>query len=82
MNSPEWRVKRHKRLVMDLGICMGVVVEKNGKKHLCLSRERLEVHHLSYARLGREELSDLITLCHECHKAVHKHKQEKQNGKR
>ena len=28
---------------------------------------RLEVHHRTYARLGRERASDLTTLCSECH---------------
>lgn len=32
---------------------------------------RLEVHHLSYARLGNEHPDDLIVLCPQCHAAVH-----------
>jgi len=33
----------------------------------------LEVHHLSYRRLGNELLSDLIVLCVGCHKKQHGH---------
>lgn len=32
---------------------------------------RLEVHHLTYARLGRESEGDLIVLCNVCHRAEH-----------
>ena len=30
----------------------------------------LEVHHLTYDRLGEELDSDLITVCHDCHKRI------------
>jgi len=30
-----------------------------------------DVHHLTYARLGNEELDDLVPLCHECHAERH-----------
>ena len=31
----------------------------------------LEVHHVTYARLGREDLADLWALCETCHAEVH-----------
>jgi 5-methylcytosine-specific restriction endonuclease McrA len=31
---------------------------------------RIEVHHRTYARLGRERTWDLCTLCDECHEVV------------
>lgn len=31
---------------------------------------RLEVHHRTYERLGRERISDLTTLCSKCHRDV------------
>lgn len=31
----------------------------------------LHVHHKTYERIGKERLSDLITLCESCHKMVH-----------
>jgi hypothetical protein len=36
---------------------------------LCGSNARIEVHHRTYERLGRERLTDLIPLCHKCHTA-------------
>lgn len=33
--------------------------------------KRLEVHHLTYERLGRERLADLEVLCEDCHKDRH-----------
>jgi hypothetical protein len=37
----------------------------------CGGRSRLEVHHLSYDRLGRERLEDLKVLCRACHASAH-----------
>jgi 5-methylcytosine-specific restriction endonuclease McrA len=37
----------------------------------CLSPVALEVHHLTYDRVGNEDLDDLQCLCHECHSAKH-----------
>ena len=31
----------------------------------------LDVHHLTYARIGREQTSDLVALCRNHHKLVH-----------
>jgi hypothetical protein len=33
-------------------------------------KARLEVHHRTYERLGREHVGDLTTLCSECHEGV------------
>ena len=59
LRSPQWRYKRRKRLDFDGHACV-----------LCKSMDRLEVHHLSYDRLGHELHTDLRTLCHDCHDAV------------
>jgi hypothetical protein len=32
---------------------------------------RYQLHHRSYARIGREKLTDFIPLCRDCHKRVH-----------
>ena len=37
----------------------------------CLSEGPLEVHHLTYARVGRERPDDLVVLCEDCHAAAH-----------
>lgn len=41
------------------------------KCHTCGATKRLEVHHLTYERLGEELMSDLMVLCFGCHKAEH-----------
>lgn len=67
MVSATWAEKRQERLDVD-GYCC----------QTCGSCEDLEVHH-KYAgpplfhypyRLGKERLSDLITLCRHCHEAI------------
>ena len=40
--------------------------------HCCCMREYgLTVHHVTYDRLGRERVDDVVTLCISCHSAVH-----------
>lgn len=58
--SPEWRSLRSRVLARCQGRCEG-----------CAQRHAVEVHHLSYARLGREMLFDLVAVCNECHDAIH-----------
>jgi len=36
-----------------------------------ISNVQLDVHHLTYDRLGREAEHDLIVLCHRCHAREH-----------
>ena len=43
----------------------------DGQCYACSSTERLQLHHKSYNRLGRERLTDLIYLCDECHSIIH-----------
>lgn len=57
LNGPEWAVKRRQRMSMDDFKCVA-----------CKSTKRISVHHLTYARIFSEEMSDLITLCGKCHK--------------
>lgn len=60
INSPEWQVKRLERLKLDHCQCQ-----------FCGSAVNVEVHHLTYRRLGHEDINDLITLCDNCHRSVH-----------
>ena len=32
---------------------------------------RFDIHHLTYERFGKEELSDVVVLCHHCHYKRH-----------
>lgn len=38
----------------------------------CLSDRNLHVHHITYERLGKEWLTDVVTVCSECHTTIHK----------
>lgn len=37
----------------------------------CNSTKQLEVHHLTYRRLGHERMRDLMVLCKQCHNLLH-----------
>lgn len=58
--SKVWRKKRRRVFYRDKHKCQE-----------CGATRWLQVHHLTYKRLFREPLSDLITLCRDCHKAAH-----------
>lgn len=59
--SEEWQKKR-----------LAVFKRDNYQCQRCGSAKNLCVHHLSYARLGKDdEILDLITLCRECHSDIH-----------
>jgi hypothetical protein len=60
INSDIWRQKRRERLHHD-----------NYRCTRCPETEALEVHHNTYERLGRERLTDLQTLCSDCHAREH-----------
>lgn len=38
----------------------------------CGGKENLQLHHISYDRLGNEPLTDLVYLCKECHMRIHR----------
>lgn len=60
MHSPAWRRRRAQ------------AVKRAGFRcERCGSMRRLEVHHLTYARLGAEAPADLRVLCHDCHRRQH-----------
>jgi hypothetical protein len=56
LRSPHWRVRRARAIALAGGSC-----------ERCSAHGRLEVHHLTYKRLGRERDRDLRALCHRCH---------------
>lgn len=56
LQSPSWAVKRT------------VVLARAGHQcEVCGQTGRLEVHHLTYARCFREDISDLQAVCPTCH---------------
>ena len=60
IHSPAWRYKATAAKKRALWACQ-----------VCNSAERLETHHRTYVRLGREWDSDLTVLCRECHQLYH-----------
>ena len=59
LQSPEWRVVRKKQL-------------RNQRDcQACGSKEHLNIHHMTYHRLGFEKLKNLKTLCKTCHRQLH-----------
>jgi len=58
--SPEWKAIRIAVLERDGYLCQG-----------CRKRRADQVHHLTYARKGKEMLFDLTSVCDLCHTAIH-----------
>lgn len=60
IRSPAWYARRSERFALDGHRCA-----------LCGAAEDLQVHHLTYKRLGHERMSDLRTVCGACHAGLH-----------
>lgn len=58
--SPEWRAIRQVKLKETSHKCEG-----------CSNVSHLQIHHLTYKRIGHERMSDLMVLCDKCHAQVH-----------
>lgn len=70
MKSQEWQAKRQQRLEIDSHVC--VMCGRPEAK----CKNGLQVHHISYKRLGNESVyADLITLCPRCHRMIHRYYQ-------
>ncbi|WP_354005557.1 HNH endonuclease [Paenibacillus polymyxa] len=39
--------------------------------NVCKSKNKLNLHHKSYKRVGKERLNDLVYLCESCHNKAH-----------
>ena len=68
LKSDEWRKIAMQRMKIDDFTC-----QMCGCKGT--ANNPLEVHHLSYRHLYEEQgriFEDLVTLCHCCHKAIHR----------
>lgn len=76
MKSDKWRSIARQRMEIDNYKCVGCGCEGTPKNPL-------EVHHLSYKHLGNEAgwiYEDLVTLCHSCHKHIHRILERKTNA--
>ena len=66
--SEEWKRIATERMRIDKYMCQCCGCKGT-------ERNALEVHHLSYSHLYKEQTriyEDLVTLCHDCHKGMHK----------
>jgi len=59
IQSDEWKARRLRALELGGNHC-----------RVCGATEKLEVHHLTYTRLGYEDDDDLMVLCSLCHREV------------
>jgi len=60
LKTPEWKT-----------IAARKIKQARGRCQLCNGSEFLSVHHRTYERIFKEQLTDLIVLCNECHKKHH-----------
>lgn len=61
LQSKRWQEKRKMALA-----------RANHKCAACGATKRLDVHHLTYERLGNERQEDLMVLCRPCHESTHR----------
>ena len=59
LRSQSWQHKRRLVLLRAGGICEG-----------CGQEPASEAHHLTYARVGKEMLFDLVAVCSRCHQQI------------
>lgn len=62
IKSNEWKEKKRTRLEKDNYVC------QDCKK----SSIALDVHHITYDRLGNEDIFDIVSLCRHCHESLHR----------
>lgn len=60
LQSDHWKIFR-----------ISVLVQRGYKCELCGSTREINLHHLTYVRLGHELPTDVQVLCYPCHSKVH-----------
>ena len=71
LKSDEWAAKRAERLLLDDNKC-ALCDRPNGTRKDGVT-PILQIHHISYQRLGNEPMEDLISVCARCHKLLHRY---------
>ena len=61
--SPRWEIMRQQ-------VWARANKHNGGKCELCRLRSGCDVHHLTYERLGDEDLRDLLLVCRPCHRVL------------
>jgi 5-methylcytosine-specific restriction endonuclease McrA len=59
LKTSHWRRIRERTLQRDRRRCVRC------------QKKATDIHHLTYVRLGREDLNDLVSVCRDCHLKVH-----------
>lgn len=75
ITSAAWEAKKEERKKVDnyRCVCCG-----RSEEH---TRRGLQVHHITYERLGRENVyTDLCTVCGSCHKKIHAYYNRKRSA--
>src|SRR3954469_18543490 len=57
LRSAEWKMRRE-----------GILLRSQGRCEKCARRMPIQVHHLTYERVGNELPEDLAALCFDCHR--------------
>lgn len=60
IRSPRWAQRRREHFLYCGGWC-----------EICRWRKAMQVHHVTYARLGFEHPLDLTAVCVQCHHEIH-----------
>lgn len=60
LTSPLWRERRNL-----------IIQRAKGRCEVCQARAAYQIHHLTYARVGRELPDDLVAVCDRCHDDYH-----------
>ena len=63
LRSTAWRDLKQQRLAIAGGRC---------EQSECSNSTNLDLHHVTYQRLGAEDISDLRVVCRKCHSNIHK----------
>lgn len=66
MHSDEW--ERFKDRRRNSPFCRGHFCHAKG----CNSIHKLQFHHRTYQNFGKENFQDVVLICRECHKRIHK----------
>lgn len=66
LQSEHWKKLRNKRIKWENGIAECSACHKK--------TTNIQLHHVSYKKLGNERKEDLVALCDECHWRVHHNK--------
>ena len=81
LESDEWKARRAKRgkLAVWIGrrfVCEWCMTPQTLREYRPLKmyevqRVNINIHHISYERIGNERFGDLMVLCRDCHQTLH-----------